>query len=275
MPLEICRDVSDMPARMAAADLAVIGGGTTSWEAAFLGLPTAAIVLADNQRANVEELARRGVTDNLGWHDSLTTAQMENRLASLLASPDERARMSQLGRELVDGWGGQRVAWEMVPRFRLRQAEQDDCRLVFDWSNDPEVRAASFSSDPICWPEHVSWFEQWLSDSRCEFYIIEDNEQPVGQVRFRVDAAGTAVLSISIDSRNRGRGLAAEILAKGTAQVLRRQDVACVRAFTKEDNGAMAKILPQAGYKFERNCTIQGQSARAYVRHRLPGEISG
>ncbi len=50
-------NVTDMPALMAWADVAVSAGGSTCWELAFLGLPSVVVVLADNQRAIVHGLA--------------------------------------------------------------------------------------------------------------------------------------------------------------------------------------------------------------------------
>lgn len=48
--LDIRQRVSNMAELMAAADLAIGAGGTTSWERCCLGLPALVLVLADNQR---------------------------------------------------------------------------------------------------------------------------------------------------------------------------------------------------------------------------------
>ena len=43
------RQVNNMARLMAMADLAIGGGGTTTWERCFLGLPTLTMIMADNQ----------------------------------------------------------------------------------------------------------------------------------------------------------------------------------------------------------------------------------
>jgi len=106
--VHLVENASNMPELIADADVAVAGAGTTSLEMCFLGLPAVLIVLADNQRAVAEELGRRGVAIHLA--EGATASVLAEHLASLLASPDRRKAMSEMGRKLVDGRGAERVA---------------------------------------------------------------------------------------------------------------------------------------------------------------------
>lgn len=63
--------VTDMAPLMAWADIAVAAGGSTCWELACLGLPTALVVLAENQRQVAQGLDAAGVSLQLGWHADL------------------------------------------------------------------------------------------------------------------------------------------------------------------------------------------------------------
>ena len=54
-------DARDVAALMAEADAAVGAGGASTWERCALGLPTLAVVVADNQRAMIGRLAAAGV----------------------------------------------------------------------------------------------------------------------------------------------------------------------------------------------------------------------
>lgn len=103
-------NVPDMTGLMAWADLAVSAGGSTSWELAFMGLPSVTIVLADNQRLIAEGLDRAGATRNLGWFEGLSPARIERALADLVPDRETRETMSRTGRNLVDGLGVERVA---------------------------------------------------------------------------------------------------------------------------------------------------------------------
>ncbi|MEO0755513.1 MAG: UDP-2,4-diacetamido-2,4,6-trideoxy-beta-L-altropyranose hydrolase [Cyanobacteria bacterium J06648_16] len=108
--IRLRHNVTDMPALMAWADIAISAGGSTCWELAFMGLPTLMIVVADNQKRIVESLDTLGVGISLGWHDALTPAQIKQALESLLNTTQLRLRMMQSGRSLIDGIGSHRVA---------------------------------------------------------------------------------------------------------------------------------------------------------------------
>ena len=102
-------DATDMPGLMAWADVAIAAGGTTSWELAFMGLPSIVIVLAGNQAEIAASLERESVSVNLGASKNNTTDRIANALHSLLNDLDRRQRMSRNGCKLVDGLGVVRV----------------------------------------------------------------------------------------------------------------------------------------------------------------------
>jgi len=102
-------DVRDMAELMAWADVAVSAGGTTCWELAFMGLPNAIIVLADNQRAIARELDAAGVSVLLGEADAVSVDSIAQGLDALMHDVEMREAMSARGRALVDGNGARRV----------------------------------------------------------------------------------------------------------------------------------------------------------------------
>jgi UDP-2,4-diacetamido-2,4,6-trideoxy-beta-L-altropyranose hydrolase len=108
-PMRLLKDVTDMPALMAWADIAVSAGGSTCWELAFMELPAITLALADNQRPIADLLHKRGIVTNLGWHESVTVGQLAATLAPVLRSRDQRLGMSGAGRALVDGEGTDRI----------------------------------------------------------------------------------------------------------------------------------------------------------------------
>ena len=55
--IELLVNVDDMASHMAWADVAVSAGGSTCWEAAFMGVPCLFVIVAENQRRSVEGLA--------------------------------------------------------------------------------------------------------------------------------------------------------------------------------------------------------------------------
>lgn len=275
IPVTLRFDVSDMPDLMASADMAIAAGGITAWELAFMGLPSLSVVLAENQKANVEGLARAGVTEDLGEHETLSTSAIVERLSGLLASPQGRRAMSERGRELVDGHGARRVVEQLDgPVLSLREAQSADCRMVWEWFNDPVVRASSFSSDPIAWEEHLAWFDACLRDPAGVFYIVLDAEgQAVGQIRFKIEDGGEAVAAVSLAGSSRGKGLGSRAIALATERVLARDDLREVYAYIKPENSASVLAFERAGYELKGRTTIKGQPALQYARRKY-GEVS-
>jgi UDP-2,4-diacetamido-2,4,6-trideoxy-beta-L-altropyranose hydrolase len=102
-------NVTNMPEFMAWADIAIAGGGSTCWELAFMGLPTLAIVLADNQLNTVKFLEEKNLIKNMGWHKKIRTNQLLERLFQLATSIHTRIHMSENGQKLIDGCGNNRV----------------------------------------------------------------------------------------------------------------------------------------------------------------------
>jgi UDP-2,4-diacetamido-2,4,6-trideoxy-beta-L-altropyranose hydrolase len=95
---------------MLQADLALGAGGSTTWERCCLGLPTLAVVIAENQAAMTAAAAEQGVQWSLGWHHETTPERMATALEYRLAHPEEMIAASEAAQMLVDGLGVPRVA---------------------------------------------------------------------------------------------------------------------------------------------------------------------
>lgn len=101
-----CLDtVSNMPTLMVWADVAIAAGGSTCWELSFMGLPTAVIVIADNQRLVSQLLEENGVILNLGEGKSIQKKEIANLINKLCLNQALREEFSEHGSDLVDGYG--------------------------------------------------------------------------------------------------------------------------------------------------------------------------
>src|SRR5215208_4772539 len=104
--------------------------------------------------------------------------------------------------------------------IQLRPADANDMRRVWEWSNEPAVRAVSFSSDPIPWESHQQWFTAKLADPSVLFLIAEDESgQPIGQLRFEFRVQ-IATISLSLAAEARGGGFGVEMINQASASVL-------------------------------------------------------
>jgi len=111
---QVRSDVADMAALLRDADLVVGAAGSTLWEVAFLGVPTLALAVADNQRKGLAECARRGLVRSLGWHVDTTPAAIARAVEALAADPEARVAMAAAGRATIDGHGVSRVVSAML-----------------------------------------------------------------------------------------------------------------------------------------------------------------
>jgi UDP-2,4-diacetamido-2,4,6-trideoxy-beta-L-altropyranose hydrolase len=93
--------VEDVASLMRSADLCIGAGGTTTWERCATGLPALVVVVADNQKEVMTELARYGAVRLLGESPGVTPATIESALADCLANPDAVASMSERALALV------------------------------------------------------------------------------------------------------------------------------------------------------------------------------
>ncbi len=273
----VLQNASDMPELMAWADIAISASGSTCWELAFMGLPSLLIVLAENQRGSAAGLAARGAAIDLGWHADLTPDAIARAMAQFAATPALRAEHSARMRRLVDGGGAARVIQAIqsnmtntnqvsarnlvcAPEVTLRPVTAADCRLVWEWANDADTRAASFSSEPIPWTQHVAWFEARLADPQHRSYIALDAAaapaaQPVGQIRYQI-TGDEATVSVVLAPARRGRGYGSEIIRQGSHRLFADTQVRLIHAYIKPDNLASVRAFERTGFTHADTMTI-------------------
>ena len=132
-----------------------------------------------------------------------------------------------------------------------RRAEPKDAKAVFEISNDPEVRAASFQTSRIEWEGHLNWFESKLQDSDCHFYVFENGAgQIAAQVRFQKTEQDRFEVSFSIDGAYRGKHCSVRILSMGISRFRKDFGGHCVLiASIKHENIASQKCFGYVGFQ--------------------------
>jgi UDP-2,4-diacetamido-2,4,6-trideoxy-beta-L-altropyranose hydrolase len=269
IPIQLVHDAQNMPELMAWADVAVSSAGSTVWELLFLGTPTLALILADNQCYIAEQVVELGVGQRLGWARNISDKSLAKAITLLLKDFNLRAKISKDTRQIIDGLGSQRVISiihdEHVTRLALRQATAEDCSVVWEWANEPAVRAASFNSNPIKWDEHVDWFNTRLQNSSCLYYIVlNDMGLPIGQVRF--DTKGDqAEINVSISSGFRGHGIGTKAIRTASEHLFCETQVTRINANIKLENTASVHAFAKAGYKKIGAGIVKGQEALQMV----------
>jgi len=97
---------------LAASDLAILGGGLSLYEAAYLGVPAAATAIPsatpgyeDHQLKTIGKMVRAGSCRSLGHSEDLTVCRVASALDDILHDVVVRGKMSVAGMNLVDGRG--------------------------------------------------------------------------------------------------------------------------------------------------------------------------
>lgn len=94
--------------------LTVSAAGTTCGELAYLGIPVAALSVADNQLLAAKTVERSGCGKNLGPYQKRTDSNLRKQIQKLIADSRSLKKMSRAGKKLVDGKGAQRLAAELL-----------------------------------------------------------------------------------------------------------------------------------------------------------------
>jgi UDP-2,4-diacetamido-2,4,6-trideoxy-beta-L-altropyranose hydrolase len=237
-----------MASIMAAADLAIGGGGSMTWERSCVGVPTLAFVMAENQRLVVTDGAALGLL--YAPDASSDVIDTVTRHVRCLAENEAlRTRLSRTALNLVDGLGVSRVVRAMsAPRVGIRAAQNSDARFVFDCRNHPAVRAVSRNDAEISWADHQRWFAAALQHPNRHVFIGEIDGRPIGSVRFDVSDA-TAEVSISVHPSQHGAGIGRALLAGAELAVSRtRPELRELSAAVLDGNRPSMALFEGAGY---------------------------
>ena len=268
--VRLVKNALNMPELMAWADVAVSGAGTTCWEMCLVGLPSLVVDLAKNQFPVAERLNELGVACHIGSSHDCSAAKIASKLTELLASIETRSRMCSRGRELVDGRGASRVRDAMVnSSVRVRRARESDSRLLWEWANEPDVRASAFSQQAIGWEEHSAWFQARLADEACMILIGEVADgRPIGQVRINQKPNREAEIDLSVARDFRGAGYGSLLLETALQEVFDSCRITKVHAFIRPENLASARAFEKAGFLRLGEMQVKGNPALHYCRER-------
>jgi RimJ/RimL family protein N-acetyltransferase len=133
--------------------------------------------------------------------------------------------------------------------LRLVAATHDDCDDVFRWANDPITRSASFSSDPIVYEDHCSWYKVSLrKDTRRLFIAVRENTK-VGLIRFDAFDEGWEVAEIGINVAPEARGVGlGKTMLRAAADAAAQLGVRTIVAYVRPENEASRRAFLAVGY---------------------------
>ena len=107
--LKVDRPKDDFALYSQEFDLVISAAGATLWELGYLGLPSLALIVAENQVPLAQSIQTLGMGINMGWNYDLQPSLFIQTLQSLLANPTHLEAMSNKALSVIDGQGRVRV----------------------------------------------------------------------------------------------------------------------------------------------------------------------
>lgn len=240
------------------ADLVISAAGTTAWELACIGVPTALVAVVDNQVDGYEAAVARGIGTPLGLLADLERApeQAASRLDEAIRTSSSRATVPRLdGRgasRIVDAWDELlRTTWAAVgPRsvIEVRPAVSADAAVLLRWRNDPATRAVSRTTGRVRWEDHVAWLERVLESPDRLLLVAEADGHRIGTVRFDALEEDRWEVSITLAPQVRGRGLAAGLLAAAESAFYASRGPRDIVATILPENLSSQAVFRRRGY---------------------------
>ena len=117
--------------------------------------------------------------------------------------------------------------------------------------------------------DHEKWFSNRIKDKNYIFLLAFDkNDNFIGQIRFQVEN-NSAIVSISITTKFRGKGLSKKILKTACIKVFaERADVSYITAYILPSNETSIKAFKSIGYKFEKEELINNETFLRFILNR-------
>jgi RimJ/RimL family protein N-acetyltransferase len=149
----------------------------------------------------------------------------------------------------------------------FRKATQADMMIYFEWANDVDVRKQSYQTGTIRLEDHKEWFLKKINDSNCHMLLFENEDQvPVGQVRFQKENEKVYVIGISLAKEFRGKGLAGTILLMASDYFLAIFPEITIYAYIKISNTESIRSFAKAGFVFANNVMIENSESVLYIK---------
>lgn len=280
LTLRIHKNVDRMSSLMMRADLAISAAGTTCYELARCGVPTITMPIADNQIAVARTLHEHGamVCADPNFPESVDRCDSLRRwIRKLIHDSAQRRQLARVAGQLVDGRGAIRIVDQLAAaEVHLRLATEQDAELLWQWRNDPEVRAVSFSTTSISLANHQAWLAGQLVSENSHVWVAENRDGTcMGSVRFQSAAdSHRATISVIVAPALRGRGVGSAMLRACVDKLFTETDAQEVLAQVKSGNVASERAFLNAGFHCIDPVVIHGVMATQYLISRGSPPVS-
>jgi len=160
---------------MRVSDFAIVTPSVTLNEVFFMGLPFIAIKTADNQ----EDIAKYLLENRYSILESFNAKELKESIYNLLKP------------KLIN----------------FTDLSLTDKKMVLEWRNHLSIRKWMFSKDKIALKEHLSYIELLKTKNDRTYFLVEEQERPIGVIDFTDIDLDKSQASIGIYSKPNLRGV--------------------------------------------------------------------
>tara|TARA_B100000029_G_C17512039_1_gene936647 strand:- start:218 stop:703 length:486 start_codon:yes stop_codon:yes gene_type:complete len=130
----------------------------------------------------------------------------------------------------------------------LKKAKLKDSKFFYNLRNNPQARKISLNTNYIKYPDHIRWFKNALKSNKFQLFKILFKEKiEVGYVRLN-EIDGKIFVSINVNKKYRGKGIAYEALILVENQVTSKKQ--SIFSIVKNKNISSKKLFFKVGYEF-------------------------
>lgn len=130
----------------------------------------------------------------------------------------------------------------------LRPLRESDCELLFRWRNDPWIVSLGSLNRRVSADEHNAWFERAIVGNDIRVFIIQTDDEDIGQIRFVRGQDSCWEVSIYLMKDHTGRGYGVEAIRAACNAFAQKDPTAIFVAHTLADNTASQSAFRKAGF---------------------------
>ncbi len=133
----------------------------------------------------------------------------------------------------------------------IRPLREADAATVFAWRNSPKIVYLSSLQKTVSWQEHLKWIKNATKNKNRLVFIIEYDQDAVGQIRFeRTDEqALNATISIYLEDKFTGKGIGQNALQLAIYQVFEQwNELESIQAWVRKENEVSQRFFEKRGF---------------------------
>ena len=138
--------------------------------------------------------------------------------------------------------------------MKIREANVNDSKDIFEWRNDPITRQMSFNSDVVTFSTHNKWFENSLHNKNKYLLIVEEKGRKISVVRFDIkEEKSTAEISINLNPLERENKFSSTVISKSISyfNIVNNKRIKTIIAKIKKKNIASKCSFMKCGFKLK------------------------